>query len=102
MELGGVSELDVATDLIQYHLEKADATIRELASAPISDTVLSEAIAVEAAYRTLTSLDETYHDESRDVQLSDSYNVEARIETLEKRRVSLRRKVSGGGLFEVY
>ena len=95
MELGGVSELEIGTDLIEYHLGKATKDIRDIACRRTPAHKLEEAIAIEAAYRVLTSLDDTYHSRSQDVDLSDSYDVATRVDTLTRNRNKARRAVRG-------
>lgn len=101
LELGGVSSYEVPDSVVTYHLEKAERSVTAAAPASLfeepTEGMLDDAVAVEAAYRVLVSIEDTYHESSSDVNLSDDYNVEARIQTMKERRQEARSSLGSGG-----
>lgn len=109
MELSDTDE-NIDEKLIEYHLKRASKKVRKEASSNADSGDLEEAIAIDAAYRLITSNKEAFIDAKDAAEVGKRWDVSEFIARLADRREEALEEVaepwavtvSGGGITTIY
>lgn len=96
-ELNDIPTDVLSTDVIDHHINHAAVIVEEYAAADASQDAINSAVTIVAAHGALTSDDSGWTESVSELDVTEEYDVQGMVNTLEARRAEILALVSPSG-----